>query len=76
MQYSVNGLRIQLSRELSRLKYHLDHELEQGTVEFTDEIKESFNKLACLSNGFNCVSVKGLEYFDDLSEEEEVDLFD
>ena len=76
MEYSVNGLRRELSRELRRLRHHLNYELEEGAVEFADEIKESFNELACLSNSFNCVSVKGLKYFDDLSEEKEVELFD
>lgn len=68
--YSIDGLRSGLTRKLSEFKALIqdieeDERIDDGHLE---ALKESLNELICTSNGFNCVSVKEVEGFSDMSD--------
>ena len=62
--YSIDGFRHNLSDELKEMRNIIKEiEEEYGCFDSIISAKDSFDKLACSSNGFNCVSVKGFEGF-------------
>ena len=76
--YSIDGFRQQLSDELKELRDTIKGIEEDEHFEDFDllmSLRQSFDNLACLSNGFNCVSVSGFEGFSQMGHVE-VELID
>ncbi len=76
VSYSIDGLRKNIASELAELKEGLDLIFQDFDDHETASIKDSFNNIACLSNSFNCVSIDGIDNFSDLSDKEDVSLYD
>lgn len=74
--YSIDGFRRSLASDLLELKENLELILADLHSDDVERIKDSFNTLACSSNSFNCISVEGLEGFNNLSDEKEIELFE
>lgn len=70
--FSMNGFRHSLHDDLEVLKTDLLQLLEDRGYDYSEaeDVIDAFNRVACSSNAFNCVHVKGFEGFDDMSEVE------
>lgn len=65
--YSIDVFRQQLSDELKTLRDIIKAIDEDEHFEnYIIDLKQSFEHLACLSNGFNCVSANGFENFSEM----------
>tara|TARA_R110000851_G_scaffold320535_1_gene485472 strand:+ start:51 stop:296 length:246 start_codon:yes stop_codon:yes gene_type:complete len=74
VSYSINGFRRGLAGSVNDLKEELEDIFDDIHPDNKERLENVFNELACISNSFNCVHVKGLEEFDDLSEDPVIEL--
>ena len=74
--FSIDGYRLNQADTLRELRESLEVMFIDADTDATHDAKQAFNELACQVNSFNCVHVEGLESFNDLSNEPDIELFD
>ncbi|BCE02955.1 hypothetical protein [Marinicellulosiphila megalodicopiae] len=66
--YSIDGMRRGLSNKLKELKNEVESFIEEYGRREYEELADITDDLICQSNSFNCVSVKEIEDFSDMSD--------
>ena len=73
--FSMNGFRKNMASDINELRASLESAMDEIPDWIAEDIKDNFDRVACASNGLNCVSIKDDPYFIDMTDEPCIRLF-